>query len=464
MGDGVEDLMGTSLLTSVLAFLATLGILVAIHEFGHFWVARRLGVKVLRFSIGFGKPLLTWHGRGADRTEYVIAAIPLGGYVKMLDEREGPVETHELDRAFNRKSVAQRAAIVAAGPLFNFILAILAYWVIFVIGVAGLKPYIGKVAPNSPAARSGLQHGDLIMSVAGKSTPTWDTAILTLLDKGLDQEKVALVVRDAQQQTRRVLMDLSTVSGDLDRGNLLDAIGMQPSRPSIPATIGQLEPGGPADRAGLQPDDLILAADGQSVSDWDAWVQFVRERPGKTVQLKVMRGDTKLTLPLRVGARAGKGESVGYVGAMVKIPEAVSSELSAVQRYTPWTAVGEAVRKTWDMSLLTVRMLAKMVIGEVSVSNLSGPISIAQFAGYSATAGIISFLAFLAVISISLGVLNLMPIPILDGGHLLYFAIEAAKGSPLSEQAQMAGQRVGMAALLLLMVVAFYNDIARLLG
>lgn len=456
--------MGTSLLTSVLAFLVSLAILVAIHEFGHFWVARRMGVKVLRFSIGFGKPLLTWRGRSADQTEYVVAAIPLGGYVKMLDEREGEVEPHELHRAFNRQSVGKRAAIVAAGPIFNFLLAIVAYWIIFVIGMVGLKPYIGNVAPDSPAARSGLQSGDLIVSVSGKPTPTWDTAILTLLDKGLDHERVALVLQDPQRSTRRVTLDLSSISGDLDRGNLLDAIGMQPSRPSIPAIIGQTEPGGPADRAGLQADDLILAANGEPVADWDAWVQFVRERPGKALQLEVMRGDAKVAVELHVGARSGKQGDLGYVGAMVKIPEEISSELSAVQRYSPGEAIAQAIRKTWDMSLLTVRMLAKMVVGEVSFSNLSGPISIAQFAGYSATAGVVSFFTFLAVISISLGVLNLMPIPLLDGGHLLYYAIEAIKGSPVSDHAQMIGQRVGMAALLLLMVVAFYNDIARLLG
>lgn len=453
-----------AVLSSVFFFVIALGVLITVHEFGHFWVARKLGVKVLRFSVGFGKPL--WSRRGKDGTEYVIAAIPLGGYVKMLDEREAPVAPHELSFAFNRKPLGSRFAIVFAGPLFNFLLAILAYWAVFVIGVGGIKPIVGEVAPHSIAQKDGFQPGDVIVAVNGKQTATWEGVMFALLDKALDRQTVEVRVKDVGQREVTRTLDLSTITGgDLDQGNLLSSIGIRPRRPLIPPVIGHLEVEGAAKRAGLAAGDRIIAADGQPIKDWEEWVKYVQPRAEKVIRLDIERQGQRLVLELRPVAVAAKEGTVGRIGAAVKIPEGeLSEELRAVLRYSPGEAMMRAVEKTWDMSLLTLRMLAKMVTGVLSVSNLSGPISIAQYAGYSASAGLVSFLGFLAIVSISLGVLNLLPIPILDGGHLMYYLIEWIKGSPVSEEAQALGQRVGIAVLGTLMIFAFYNDLARLFG
>ncbi|MFZ5593510.1 MAG: sigma E protease regulator RseP [Pseudomonadota bacterium] len=454
----------TAVLSSVFFFVIALGVLITVHEFGHFWVARKLGVKVLRFSVGFGKPL--WSRRGKDGTEYVIAAIPLGGYVKMLDEREAPVAPHELSFAFNRKPLGSRFAIVFAGPLFNFLLAILAYWAVFVIGVGGIKPIVDEVAPHSIAQKDGFQPGDVIVAVNGKQTATWEGVMFALLDKALDRQTVEVRVKDVGQREVTRTLDLSTITGgDLDQGNLLSSIGIRPRRPLIPPVIGHLEVEGAAKRAGLAAGDRIIAADGQPIKDWEEWVKYVQPRAEKVIRLDIERQGQRLVLELRPVAVAAKEGTVGRIGAAVKIPEGeLSEELRAVLRYSPGEAMMRAVEKTWDMSLLTLRMLAKMVTGVLSVSNLSGPISIAQYAGYSASAGLVSFLGFLAIVSISLGVLNLLPIPILDGGHLMYYLIEWIKGSPVSEEAQALGQRVGIAVLGTLMIFAFYNDLARLFG
>ena len=460
-----------TVLSSVFFFIVALAILITIHEFGHYWVARKMGVKVLRFSIGFGKPLWTHYGK-VDNTEYVIAAIPLGGYVKMLDEREAPVASHELHRAFNRQPLRSRFAIVFAGPLFNFLLAILVYWVIFIIGISGLKPVVGMVTPNSIAHNSGLQVGDVIVEVNGTVTPTWETVVLAMLDRALEQQAVAIKVRDSAQLDVIRNLNLTTITGsDLDQGNLLESIGITPSRPKLPAVLGQMEEGGPAQQAGLQVGDKIIAVDGQPVADWDAWVAYVRPRANQVMQVDIERSHAANTgslerqvFQVRPAAVTTKDGTIGRIGVGVKVPDELPAELKSILRYSAGEAIIPAIMKTWDMSVLTLRMLYKMITGMLSATNLSGPISIAQYAGASADAGFVSFLGFLAIVSISLGVLNLLPIPLLDGGHLMYYFIEAIKGSPVSDDAQILGQRVGIALLGTLMIFAFYNDLARLFG
>lgn len=451
----------SGVLSSIFFFVVALGLLIAIHEFGHYWVARKLGVKVLRFSIGFGKPL--WKTtRGADQTEYAVAAIPLGGYVRMLDEREGEVAPHELHRAFNRQSVGRRFVIVAAGPFFNFVLAILAYWLVFLIGVTTVKPIVGSVERGSPAAAAGFMPGDEIVAVEGEKVQGWQGVALALLERTLDEGMVAVQVQDVQEHSQVRSLNVGAVQKKLERGNLLETLGIAPARPAIPPVIGHVERGGAAERAGMQVGDRVLTMDGRPAGDWDAWVTYVREHPEQAIRTEVQRGGEQLTFDLRPERRESKDGTFGYVGAGVELPDTMEQRYTTLVRFGPLEAIGESVAKTWHMSVLTLRMLWGMVAGEVSVSNISGPISIAQYAGYSAQGGFVSFLTFLAIVSISLGVLNLLPVPVLDGGHLLYYIIEWIKGSPVSEHAQALGQRVGMTALLMLMVVAIYNDVVHL--
>ncbi|HFD91821.1 MAG TPA: RIP metalloprotease RseP [Gammaproteobacteria bacterium] len=446
--------------SSAFFFIVALGVLITVHEFGHFWVARRLGVKVLRFSIGFGKPLWTWR-RKNDETEYVIAALPLGGYVQMLDEREGPVEKSELHLAFNRKPLASRFAIVAAGPLFNFLLAFILYWLMFVIGIPGVKPIIGEVEPGSIAAQGGFRHGDTILRIDGKEVATWNSAFMTLIEKSLDGGIIRVEVRDEPGKEQLRILDLNLLPEGVDKSNVVENLGFQRYMPAIPPVIGGLEAGGAAEQAGLQPGDHILSADGTPIKEWRQWVDVVREHPGQVMQVEVEREGRVLQVELKPAEVQTEEGTFGRIGAAVDYPEEMVRELEAVERHSIGGSLVMAAHRTWDMTILTGRMLWEMIAGDVAITNIGGPISIAQYAGYSASIGFISFIGFLALISISLGVLNLLPIPILDGGHLLYYVIEFFKGSPVSEATQAMGQRVGIVILLGVMVLAFYNDLVQ---
>ena len=450
-----------NILSSLFFFLVAIGVLIAIHEYGHFWVARKLGVKVLRYSIGFGKPL--WlRRRGPDQTEYVVAALPIGGYVRMLDEREGEVEAHERHRAFNRQPLAKRFAIVSAGPLSNFLLAIVAYWLGFMIGVTVVKPVVGEVVPDSAAARSGLVSGDVITSVDGERTDDWQSVVMTLLDGTLAETSARLKVRDAAGVEHDRVLNLEAASRDMNQGDFLETVGIHPYRPVLQAVIGEVVPGEPAELAGLKAGDRIIQCDGKPISGWEGWVEYVRAHPDQTIVMEIERDGERMTLNVKPRLKKEQNGEHGYVGAGVAVPEKSDTDLLSVLRYSPPVALGKAVSKTWEMSALTFRMLWGMVSGRVSVSNISGPISIAKYAGYTAHVGAVAFLTFMAIVSLSLGVLNLLPIPVLDGGHLFYYVIEFIKGSPLSDAAQALGQRIGIAVLLIIMAVAFYNDITQL--
>lgn len=442
------------------AFVVAIGVLVAFHEFGHYWVARRLGVKVLRFSIGFGRPLLTRRTR--DGVEWMLSAVPLGGYVKMLDEREAPVPPAQLHLAFNRQPPWKRIAIVAAGPLFNFVLAIAFYWVVLVVGVVDRKPLLAAPAAGSAAAQAGLASGDEILQIGDTAVRNWTSLRMQIVDLALDAPSLHLLVKSADG-TRGVELPLAHVRRDPEF--LFDDIGLVPYQPPVPPVIKEVTPGGSAAAAGFLPGDRILGYNDQPVTSFQDWRTWVLAHPGEVARVRIRRGDDERVLQAIIARVTEDGKTFGRFGAAaVEVPADLWNNLRAEYRLDPFAALPAAVRQTWQMSALTLKLLYRMVLGDVSIKNVSGPIQIAQYAGYSASIGLVSFLGFLAVISVSLGVLNLLPVPVLDGGHLLYYAVEMVKGSPLSERTQALGVRIGLTLLVALMGLAFYNDIMRLVG
>jgi len=445
---------------SMLWFVVAISVLVAVHEYGHYIVGRWCGMKVLRFSIGFGKPLWTWIGRDPDRTEYCVSAIPLGGYVKFLDEREGPVDPEDQGRAFTHRPVAARIAVLLAGPLFNFLFAILAYWVLFVNGVPALKPAVGQVTEDSYAAVAGLEYGDRIIAVGGRDVLDWETALLSMLDEMVGNGRIPLRLQREDGATRETVIDVGSDSSRLtEPGLLFDGLGFAPWRP--PAVVASVADDGGAANGGIQPGDQVTKIDGEEVHDVYDLLRIVAERPDKKVTIEYLRDGGARFADVTMGNRELDGKTIGLFGASISSD---FGDLRYDRKYGPLAAVGQSMQQTWLTTAFTVRMLANMLTGNVSFKNISGPISIAQYAGDSAAAGFDRFLRFLAVISISLGALNLLPIPILDGGQIVYQSIEWLKGSPLSMRSQMLGQQAGILALLVLMSFAFYNDIARIFG
>jgi len=452
-----------NLAIAITAFVVALGVLIVIHEYGHYLVARLCGVKVLRFSVGFGRPL--WKvRRGRDQTEWVIAALPLGGYVKMLDEHEGPVAPEELHRAFNRQSVWRRIAVVVAGPAANFLLAIAFYWALFVGGVQEAKPVLAAPEPGTVAEASGIARGETILKINGEPVASWQQVRWQLLQLAVERQPARLEVINAKQRLTWRTLDLSRFDLEGFDSDPLARLGLRLNRPDVAPIIGTVVPGSVAEAGGLRAGDRVISIDGGAILVWEDVVKAVRAHPAETLQLQILREGNRIEIRLRPEAVQQNGERFGRIGAAPQVDAGAMKDLVATVRYAPWPALVLAFERTWETSAFSLKMLGKMAIGEVSWKNLSGPVTIADYAGQSAQLGIGAYVAFLALISISLGVLNLLPIPLLDGGHLLYYLVEIFKGSPLSERAMELGQRLGLTLLLSLMAFAFYNDLNRLLA
>lgn len=453
----------TSIFWYLGAFAVALGVLIVVHEYGHYLVARAVGVKVLRFSVGFGKPLLS-RRFGVDGTEWVLAAFPLGGYVKMLDEREEPVAPEELHRAFNRLPVGRRALVVVAGPVANLLLAILIYWLLFVSGVNEIRPLLAMPPAGTPAAEAGMEDGDEVRRVSDVAVATLQEFRWQLMKRIADRQPVRLEVMNQRGE-----IHFRTIATDAVDPAALDAdfvriLGLSPLQPKFKPIIGVVADDSVAAVAGLAAGDLVKAVDGAPVSTFGQLANAIRESPGKPIVLEFVRGGMSRQVQVIPKAVAESGKTIGRIGIEVEDQPEVRARMMVEVRLGPIAALTRAADQTWDTSIFSLRMIGRMLIGEQSWKNISGPVTIADYAGQSARLGLDHFLKFLALISISLGVLNLLPIPILDGGHLLYYFLELIKGGPLSERAMEIGQQIGIGLLALLMAFAFFNDINRLIS
>ncbi|MDN3682709.1 sigma E protease regulator RseP [Vibrio tapetis subsp. quintayensis] len=451
----------TDILWNLASFIVALGVLVAVHEFGHFWVARKCGVQVLKFSIGFGKSL--WSKTGKDGTEYSIAIIPLGGYVKMLDGRVDDITEQEKSQAFNHKKLWQRAAIISAGPVFNFVFALFAYWVVFLIGVPAVKPVIGQVTPHSIVAQAGIETGMELKAVSGIKTADWESVNMQLISHIGDDLMTLTVTSDdaiGVEQVKKV--DIRDWSFDPEKESPMSTLGFVPFRPEVSTTLAHIGEGGAAEKAGLQVGDVILAANGNKITDWQQMVEVIRSNANTPVSVTVDRVGQTVKLELIPDSKqVSDGKSIGFAGIAPEVaewPENYRFEL----KYGVFESIGKAVDKTGQIISLTFSMLKKLVVGDVGIENLSGPISIAKGAGATADYGLVYFLSFMALISVNLGIINLLPLPVLDGGHLLFLAIEAVIRRPVPEAVQEVGYRIGGAIIMSLMVVALFNDFTRL--
>ena len=454
---------------TLFAFILTLAILVVVHEFGHFQVARWCGIKVLKFSFGFGKPIYA-KKMGRDQTEFLISALPLGGYVKMLDERElsedalSAYTKADLARAFNRQPAWKRILVVLAGPVANLLLAVLLYWILMLQGVTGIKPELGEIQSDTAASHAAFKAGDVINQVAGKAVATWQDVQWAMLEKAIKNSSINIQTIAADGTTTNHDLQLSELNKEDFEGDFLGKLGLHLKQPKLSAVIGRLIQGSPAEKAGLQVGDLIVAANGSLISDWQALVAEIQAHPSQKLRLDIKRNQQTLNFEVVPDAVKENGEVKGQIGAALKVDEQALSGFLITQHYSSLEALQKAAYKTWETSIFSLKMLANMLTGYVSVKTISGPVTIANYAGQSAHLGMKAFIGFLAMISISLGVLNLLPIPVLDGGHLLYYIVEIVKGSPVSEKTMEIGQRIGMFILMLLMTCALYNDINRLIA
>ncbi len=444
------------------AFAVLLGVLIVVHEFGHYLVARLAGVKVVRFSVGFGRPLFLWRA-GKDDTEWAIGAFPLGGYVRMLDESEGDVAPQEVHRSFNRQSVWKRMAIVVAGPLANLVLAVAVYWGLFMHGSEELRPVLGQPVAASAAEQAGIRNGERVLKVGDESVETWADLRWELLRRMVEQDSVELEVVNERDEISFRPLALAEARDPEPGDDPIDRRGLRFFRPGVPAVRGGIPPGSAAAAAGLRPGDMVVSIDGRDVASWADVVQTVRASPGVPLLFEYERNGVASTVEITPVPIESGGREIGRIGAAVADSGLERDNLLITVRYGPLPALGKAIEETWDKSIFSLRMMGKMVTGVLSWHNISGPVTIADYAGQSAKLGLAQYLRFMALVSISLAVLNLLPVPVLDGGHLLYYVAEIVRGRPLSERCLMIGQKIGLALILMLMAFALYNDFTRLI-
>ncbi len=449
------------LLYTLFYFIVAIGILVSIHEFGHFWVARKVGVKVIRFSVGFGKVVWSYQSKPGE-TEYALSAIPLGGYVKMVDEREGKVDDKDLDFAFNRQPVWARFVIVAAGPIANLLLAIVLFWAVYMLGETGMRPMLGTIEPDTLAEQAGFVRGEEIIAVNEQATPTWSTVMEKVFSAAMDkQPALDITVKNLDQIEQHRVIQLPENLVD-EPEDLYERLGFIPWMPDMKPVIGLVLDSGAAAKAGFKSGDLIVSADGVNIEKWMQWVDYVQAHPDTEINVIVERDEVYLPIKVTPELFDLEGEKIGRIGASVDVPEDLLKSMEVNVRLPVWPAFVKALEKTEYYSLTSLKMMGRMLVGTASVKNLSGPVSIAQYAGQSAEMGFVHFIKFLALISISLGVINLLPVPVLDGGHLMFYLIEVVKGSPVPDQVQMLFQMVGIALLVSLMVFAMFMDLGRI--